>query len=97
MTTEQRQDPANVELEVMRAQFSMTLREADAMRERIASVRAIIADDAYAMTFQAMGQYRSALLKVLASEANVIRPPEYRPIQWVDAGNWGNDTPEVPA
>lgn len=31
----------------------------------ISLLRALIADDGYAMTFQSMGQYRSALLKAL--------------------------------
>lgn len=31
------------------------------------AIRALIADDAYAMTFQTMGQYRSALLAALAA------------------------------
>ena len=31
----------------------------------IAALRALIADDSYAMTFQSMGQYRSALLKAM--------------------------------
>ena len=33
--------------------------------------RALLADDAYAASFQSMGQYRTALLKVLATP-----PPE---------------------
>ena len=36
-------------------------------------IRALIADDAYACTFQSLGQYRTALLKALAAE------PQYHP------------------
>lgn len=33
------------------------------MNEQIAKIAEIIANDAYACTFQTMGQYRSALIK----------------------------------
>ena len=35
----------------------------------ISLLRALIADDGYAMTFQSIGQYRSALLKALTPNA----------------------------
>jgi hypothetical protein len=41
--------------------------ERDAARTHAGELRTLIADDAYAMTFQTLGQYRSALLKALAS------------------------------
>ena len=36
-----------------------------ALEARIAEIKRLIANDAYAMTFQSLGQYRSALLKAL--------------------------------
>jgi hypothetical protein len=39
--------------------------------------RALLADDAYAASFQSMGQYRTALLKALATP-----PPEPPPPYW---------------
>lgn len=37
----------------------------------ISLLRALIADDGYAMTFQSIGQYRSALLKALTPNVEV--------------------------
>jgi predicted amidophosphoribosyltransferase len=37
----------------------------DQLRARVAELERLIHDDAFAMTFQSMGQYRSALLKAL--------------------------------
>jgi hypothetical protein len=44
---------------------SYALAAVEAERDRLVS---IVADDAYAMTFQTMGQYRTALLKAIRSE-----------------------------
>lgn len=38
-------------------------------REREARMRAMIADDGHAMTFQSLGQYRTSLLRALAEGA----------------------------
>jgi hypothetical protein len=35
------------------------------LRARVAELERMVHDDAFAMTFQSMGQYRSALLKAL--------------------------------
>lgn len=43
--------------------------ELAASRGREARMRALIADDSYAMTFQSFGQYRAALLRELAEGA----------------------------
>ena len=43
--------------------------ELAASREREARMRAMIADDSYAMTFQSFGQYRTSLLRELAEGA----------------------------
>lgn len=40
--------------------------ELTASREREARMRALIADDGHAMTFQSLGQYRTTLLRALA-------------------------------
>ena len=39
-------------------------------------LKRLIADDAYAASFQTMGQYRSALLKAVDSAQDVARAPE---------------------
>lgn len=43
--------------------------ELAASREREARMRAMIADDGHAMTFQSLGQYRTSLLRALAEGA----------------------------
>lgn len=43
--------------------------ELAASREREARMQTLIADDGYAMTFQSLGQYRTALLRALAEGA----------------------------
>jgi hypothetical protein len=55
-------DPRNIR---MRARETATGERPPA--SPIAAMRALIADDAYAMTFQTMGQYRSALLHQLTA------------------------------
>lgn len=40
----------------------------------MADIRALIADDAYAMTFQSLGQYRSALLAALSAAPAAPQP-----------------------
>lgn len=50
--------------------------------------RALLADDAYAASFQSVGQYRTALLKALATS-----PPEPPTDEEVEVGgpwSWGN-------
>jgi hypothetical protein len=47
------------------------------------SLRALIADDAYSMTFQSLPQYRAALLQSLAVVAN--QPAPSIPVAWRDA------------
>lgn len=45
---------------------------------RLASLRALIADDGYAMTFQSLGQYRAALLDAATNPPVTLanhRPP----------------------
>lgn len=51
------------------AHYECAVRELAASREREARMRALIADDSYAMTFQSFGQYRTALLRKLAEGA----------------------------
>lgn len=51
------------------AHYECAVRELTASREREARLRALIADDSYAMTFQSFGQYRTALLRELAEGA----------------------------
>lgn len=42
----------------------------------MADIRTMIADDAYAMTFQSLGQYRSALLAALSSAPAAPQPAQ---------------------
>ena len=42
--------------------------------------RALLADDAYAVSFQSLGQYRTALLKAL----DATPPPEPPTVPWAD-------------
>lgn len=55
-------ESADGEIERLRAELA-------ASREREARMRAMIADDGHAMTFQSFGQYRTALLRALAEGA----------------------------
>lgn len=52
--------------------------ENERLREALAAereqMRALIADDAWALTFQTLGQYRSALLRALTPNAQVSGP-----------------------
>ena len=48
--------------------FAVTADFARALERELNSLRALIADDAYAMTFQTMGQYRTALLASAPAE-----------------------------
>lgn len=56
-------------LESERAANARLTDELAASREREARMRALIADDGHAMTFQSLGQYRTALLRALAEGA----------------------------
>ena len=52
-----------------------------ASREREVRMRALIADDSYAMTFQSFGQYRTALLRALAEGAQLpVHQPVHQPV-----------------
>lgn len=59
---EDRINEADEELSSLRAEFA-------ACRGREARMRALIADDGHAMTFQSLGQYRTTLLRALAEGA----------------------------
>ena len=56
-------------LDSERAANAVLTEELAASREREARMRALIADDGRAMTFQSLGQYRTALLRALAEGA----------------------------
>jgi hypothetical protein len=56
-------------ISLMKLRYSNMIAAAPEYPDHI-GIRAIIADDAYAITFQTMGQYRTALLKAMSS------PPE---------------------
>ena len=57
-------------LESERAANATLTEELAASREREARMRALIADDGHAMTFQSLGQYRTTLLRALAEGAH---------------------------
>ncbi len=52
------------------------------------SIRDLIADDSYAISFQSLGQYRSALLKELDSQAQDTRTDD-EIIRFLDDNSWG--------
>ena len=47
-----------------------------AENERLRELEALIRDDSYAITFQTMGQYRTALLRALRSPSTEDAPSE---------------------
>lgn len=70
------------------AHYECAVRELAASREREARMRALIADDSYAMTFQSFGQYRAALLKALTEGA---QEPVHRPVHQPVHGELNNE------
>lgn len=59
-----------IEIKSLHTLVDEALKDADdqaqeiaALRQRIANLQTLVSDDAFAITFQTMGQYRSALLE----------------------------------
>jgi hypothetical protein len=52
------------------------------------NIRDLIADDSYAISFQTLGQYRTALLKELDSQTQDTRTDD-EIIQFLDDNSWG--------
>ena len=61
--------PVETRVQIADGEIERLRTELAACREREARMRALIADDSYAMTFQSFGRYRTALLRELAEGA----------------------------